>query len=164
MITTMVDEQPWGMTVSACCSVSDSPPMILVSLLQNTVSAQIIVATGLFGVSVLSERHLEVAEYGAASGTPKFIGRFCATNHTLGTPRVLGALAHLDCEVEQTVSVADHVVIIGRVGHVSMSTSDDRPLLYYSRGFRRVGRRMLPAERLPAIEGYEDSFYTVAEW
>ena len=138
--------------------------MLLASLLENTVSARVILANGRFGVSVLSERHLEVAEYGAARGTPKVIGRFCATDTALGAPRVLGALAHLDCEVDQTVLVADHVVVIGRVNRVTTSPRDERPLLYYSRGFRRMGRRMLAAERLPAVEGYEDSFYTVAEW
>ena len=32
MVTCHVDDKPWGLTVSACCSVSMDPPLLPVSL------------------------------------------------------------------------------------------------------------------------------------
>ncbi len=40
MVTCHVGGKPWGLTVSACCSVSMSPPLMLVSLGSATTSTR----------------------------------------------------------------------------------------------------------------------------
>jgi flavin reductase (DIM6/NTAB) family NADH-FMN oxidoreductase RutF len=139
MVTAEVDGKPWGLTISACCSVSTQPPTVLVSLGEHTVSAKVIGETGRFGVSVLGERSLEAAKFGSAPGAPKFVDAFCDTNRTrVGasrTPVVDGALAHVDCEVVNSVNVADHQVFFGAARSVLLSV-EDAPLLYYARGYR----------------------------
>ncbi len=139
MVTSWVDGKPWGLTISACCSVSMDPPTLLVSLGEHTVSTRSIVETGRFGVSILGERQIEAARFGSAAGAPKFLDRLCdERDHAVAlceTPILAGALAHVDCEVAQTVPVGDHTIVIGDVRAVVLSVGH-APLLYYARRYR----------------------------
>src|SRR6185436_935371 len=56
MVTTWHDDRPWGLTISACCSVAVDPPEILISLRSTTVSCRSILRRDRFGVSILSGR------------------------------------------------------------------------------------------------------------
>ena len=142
MVTCEVDGDPWGLTVSACCSVSLEPPLLLVSLGAGTASAQAITTDGAFGVSVLGESLIDVARFGSAKGQPKFVHGFCegdSDDSALSrTPVVANAIAHVDCAVEQRVVAGDHVLFIGHVLNV-VRHPGDRPLVYYSRGYHRLG-------------------------
>ena len=142
MVTCHVGGKPWGLTVSACCSVSVAPPLLLVSLGEQTASAHAIAADRRFGVSILGEELIDVARFGSAKGQPKFVSEFV---HDSGdgpgasaTPAVAKAIAHIDCAVVQSVKAGDHVIFIGSVGNV-FAHPGDRPLVYYSRGFHRLG-------------------------
>ncbi len=136
MVTSWVDGKPWGLTISACCSVSMDPPTLLVSLGEHTVSARSIAQTGRFGVSILGERQIEAARFGSAAGAPKFLDRLCDDRDELAaTPILAGALAHVDCEVDQTVAVGDHELVIGAVRAVVLSVGP-APLVYYARDYR----------------------------
>ena len=53
MVTCSVDGRPWGLTVTACCSVSIEPPLLLVSLGRESSTASAVRRTGSFGVSLL---------------------------------------------------------------------------------------------------------------
>jgi flavin reductase ActVB len=139
MVTCHVDGKPWGLTVSACCSVSMDPLLLLVSLGQDTASAHAIRANQRFGVSVLGESLIDVARFGAARGAPKFVHEYCHTDERRSeTPVVASALAHVDCAVDQEVPAGDHVIYIGRVQNVVLSDGE-RPLVYYGRGYHQLG-------------------------
>ena len=144
MVTTVVDGVPWGMTVSACCSVSMDPPLLLVSLGGRTKSALTIREEGRFGVSILGANSVEVARFGSAPGQPKFIPQFCGLDaeHPIASPGVMGALAHVDCTVENEVLAGDHVLFVGRVERVSDAATErvwDSPLVYYRRDYYSLG-------------------------
>jgi flavin reductase (DIM6/NTAB) family NADH-FMN oxidoreductase RutF len=138
MVTCHVDNKPWGLTISACCSVSMEPPLLMVSLATGTVSAQTITETGSFGVSLLGESLLDVAQFGSSRGQAKFVEEFCRdADGSLRSPAVAAALAHVDCEVETIVPAGDHVIFIGRVHNVVV-TDEGQPLVYYSRTYHRL--------------------------
>jgi flavin reductase ActVB len=138
MVTCHVDDKPWGLTVSACCSVSMDPPLLLVSLGKDTTSAHAIARNGRFGVGLLGESLVDVAQFGAARGQAKFMDDFCHNGeHACASPVVAGALAHVDCFVEQTVPAGDHTIFIGAVMSV-LARQDDKPLVYYSRSYHRL--------------------------
>jgi flavin reductase ActVB len=140
MVTCQVDGKPWGLTVSACCSVSMAPPMLLVSLGAETTSARAILQDGRFGVSLLGESLIDVARFGAARGRPKFVDGFCdADGDVSRTPAVANALAHADCVLERQVPAGDHVLLLGRVRNVVLSEGE-RPLVYFSRSYHRLER------------------------
>jgi flavin reductase (DIM6/NTAB) family NADH-FMN oxidoreductase RutF len=148
MVTTRVEGKPWGLTVSACCSVSADPPTLLVSLANRTASSQWIRRLGCFGVSVLSTHLLSVAKFGSRPGTPKFVASYCDPESELDLaaseikeleriPSVYGSIAHFDCEVVESVEVADHNVIFGRVHRASVTRADGA-LVHWDRQFRRT--------------------------
>ena len=142
MVTCWVDRDPWGLTVTACCSVSVEPPLLLVSLGRETLSATTIARTGLFGVSLLGETSVGTARFGSAPGQPKFVHDFCLSHEHASersrTPVVAHALAHVDCALDRTIEAGDHVLHIGRVESVLIQ-AEDRPLLYYHRTYHRLG-------------------------
>ena len=141
MVTTTVDGRPWGLTISACCSVSAAPPTLLISLGSHTVSSRAIAEHGGFGLSILGAHGIDAARAGAAPGAPKFVEDFCReTDLADGAARwpvVRGAVAHLDCHVGQTVPVADHTVFFGEVVDIVLSVGSP-PLLYWGRDYTQV--------------------------
>jgi flavin reductase (DIM6/NTAB) family NADH-FMN oxidoreductase RutF len=138
MVTCHVGDRPWGLTVSACCSVSMDPPLLLVSLGRETTSARAIAETGSFGVALLGDHLLEVARFGAAQGRSKFVDEFCVEDGAGSrSPVVAGSLAHIDCEVRQAVDAGDHTLFIGDVALVAVHERD-RPLVHCERGFHRL--------------------------
>jgi flavin reductase ActVB len=139
MVTTWMDGRPWGLTVSACCSVSATPPMLLVSIGAHTVTAQTMRESRYFGVNILSERQIELAHFGARPQAPKFCHDHCEDfTVTRGrAPIIKSAVAHFCCRLEREVVAADHVICIGAVESVTRSVSD-RPLLHYEREFHRL--------------------------
>jgi flavin reductase ActVB len=151
MVTTRVDGRPWGLTISACCSLSAEPPQVLVSLGRGTASLASALRTGLFGVSALGEGHRPLAGLGAEVGAPKFIDGFLegsgpddAFVEGPGTaltrsPMVAGALFHLDCSVAESFEVADHTLLVGLVEDVVLGEAPAEPLLYFDRTFRGLG-------------------------
>ncbi|MEA2365180.1 MAG: 4-nitrophenol 2-monooxygenase / 4-nitrocatechol 4-monooxygenase, reductase component [Thermoleophilaceae bacterium] len=141
LVTTHVDGRPWGTTVSACCSVSMEPPLLLVSLARESASAQAITAEGRFGVCILGGHLLEVARFGSAPGQPKFIESFCKTDDSKGqqlkSPVIAGAPAHVDCRVERRIEAGDHILFLGEVEAVAVS-GNIGPLVYFARGFHTL--------------------------
>jgi flavin reductase (DIM6/NTAB) family NADH-FMN oxidoreductase RutF len=140
LVTCRVDGRPWGMTVTAFASVSAEPPIVLVSLGAHTIAADAICATGRFGVGILGEEHEAVARHGSRPGAPKYLEEFLdPTTARSATPVVAAAVAHLDCDVIETIPVADHVLVLGSVRAVRAG-ADRSPLLYHRRAFRRLAR------------------------
>lgn len=141
MVTTYVDDRPWGLTISSCCSVTADPPQILISLRSDTVSCREVTRAGGFGLSVLSSDQRPVAELGAAVGTPKFVEDYCEGDDDVRTgPPIAGALCHLSCSVSGSFVVGDHTLIVGHVDRVRLRghTHAADPLLYFDRGFREL--------------------------
>jgi flavin reductase (DIM6/NTAB) family NADH-FMN oxidoreductase RutF len=136
LVTCRLDDRPWGMTVTAFASVSADPPTVLVSLRTQSPGARAIAATGSFGVSILSRDQVEIAEFGAAPGAPKFLEALIEPrDRDSSSPAVAKAVAHLDCDVVQSVAAADHTVFIGRVRSASRRHGGV-PLLYHARAYR----------------------------
>src|SRR5262245_36537210 len=131
--TRNADGLPRGLTVTAFCSVSLDPPLVLVSI-DNRSEAHDGFAAGTFAVSVLAEGQEEVSRCFAVPGGQKF--EDCETVvGASGLVLVPGALAHLECRVEAAVPGGDHTVYLGRVE--TAYVREGRPLLYHGRGYRR---------------------------
>lgn len=139
MVTTWLEGKPWGLTVSACCSVSAAPPLLLVSVGAHTITAQAIRESRRFGVNILSDEQVELAQFGARARAPKFCQEHCdGSSESLDrAPVIQRAVAHFCCRTEREIVAADHVIFIGAVESVSRSMSD-RPLLHYERKFHKL--------------------------
>jgi flavin reductase (DIM6/NTAB) family NADH-FMN oxidoreductase RutF len=139
LVTTWVDDRPWGPTVTSFTSVSAAPPTILVSLRSDTASAAAIAAGESFGVAVLAREHEPLARRASAPGAPKFLEPFAAAEAWSSSPVVRGALAHFDCEPADSIDVADHTIFFARVR--AAASSGGAPLVYFNRAF---GTHMQP--------------------
>jgi flavin reductase ActVB len=138
LVTCMIDDRPWGLTVSACCSVSVEPPLLLISVGSQTATARAIAADGRFGVHLLGEQMIDVARFGSAVGQAKFCDHFCDRDDPRGLPLVQNALAQFKCTVNRQIEAGDHTIFLGAVQKVVTSPVTDRPLLYFDRSYHRL--------------------------
>jgi len=126
---------PLGLTVSAFCSVSLHPPLVLVCLDHRSDANVGMRESGQFGVSVLAEGQEDVSRRFAAAGPSKLEG-FAFTEGKLGLPLVPGALAHVECRVRSIHDEGDHAVWVGEVR--ALSAHPGRPLLYHAGAYGRL--------------------------
>ena len=126
---------PAGLTVSAFCSVSLSPPLVLVSVDARS-ETHAGFRAGTFSVSILAEGQEDVSRRFAQPGPGKFLGLEVEVGQN-GLPLVAGALAHVECAVHASHEEGDHVIYLGEVQRVSVRPG--RPLLYHRGAYRRLG-------------------------
>jgi flavin reductase ActVB len=142
MVTARRGERLYGLTISACCSISANPPQVLISLAQTASCLPAILETRRFGLSILRAGQKPLAELGAVPGGQKEVDAFAESPDGNST-MIAGALAHLDCSVDHTFSVSDHVLVIGNVEHAISVPADELeepgPLLYFNRTFHTLG-------------------------
>ena len=142
MVTARRGDRLYGLTISACCSISPSPPRVLISLAETASCLPAILETRRFGLSILRAGQKPLAELGAVRGGPKEVDAFSEGRD--GTVTMMaGALAHLDCSVDDTFPISDHVLVIGNVEHAisvpGNELEEPGPLLYFNRTFHSLG-------------------------
>src|SRR5262245_26095801 len=102
VVTTTQDGRLRGITVSAFASLSLEPPLVMVSLANETESREWVAASGIFAVNILSDEQEFLAERFAARA-PIVNARFDGVSyHTAvtGSPILADSVAWYDCRVE----------------------------------------------------------------
>jgi flavin reductase (DIM6/NTAB) family NADH-FMN oxidoreductase RutF len=114
-----------GMTVTSVSSLSVDPPALIVSINRESSSWPLVKRYGFFGVNILTSDQIDIAERftgkGGLKGADRFAGARWMTRAS-GVPLLVGALAAVDCEVEDIVERHSHAIVIGRVLDVAVST------------------------------------------
>jgi flavin reductase (DIM6/NTAB) family NADH-FMN oxidoreductase RutF len=113
-----------GMTVTSVASLSVEPPALIVSVNRDASSWPLIRRHGFFGVNILNADQLDIAERFAGKGGLKGAARFAGTDwftRASGVPLLAGALAAIDCEVEEVVERHSHAIVIGGVLDLQVS-------------------------------------------
>lgn len=128
------EERPQGLTVSAFCSVSLDPPLVLVCVDNRSETHAGFVRSRLFGVSVLAEHQQDISQRFATLGPDKNLFPFVPGQS--GAPLVPGALAQLECRLHAAHEAGDHRIYVGEV--VRVEVQPGRPLLYHATGYRRL--------------------------
>lgn len=131
MVTSALDGRPHGATVSAFCSLSLDPPLVLVSLNRGSKLLSMIRDADAFGINVLELDQQELALGFARKGDDKFAD--VAWSLDRGLPRLYGVGLWLACSVHELVEGGDHVIVVGRVDVAEHEAR--RPLLYQQRSF-----------------------------
>jgi flavin reductase (DIM6/NTAB) family NADH-FMN oxidoreductase RutF len=131
VVTTHDAGRSHGTTVSAFCSLSAAPPMILVSLDNTSRLLSHIRSSGRFGVNLLASDQSDLARRFASKAEDKFDG----LGHDLpgGVPRLPGAAGWVSCELHSELPGGDHTILLGTV--TDAASSGLAPLTYYSRSF-----------------------------
>ena len=113
-----------GMTVTSVSSLSVDPPALIVSINRESSSWPLVKRYGFFGVNILTSDQIDIAERFTGKGGLKGADRFAGagwTTRASGVPLLVGALAAIDCEVEDIVERHSHAIVIGRVLDVAVS-------------------------------------------
>jgi flavin reductase (DIM6/NTAB) family NADH-FMN oxidoreductase RutF len=127
----------YGLTVSAFCSLSLEPPLVLVCVDRSASGHPALAAASHFAVNILSERQEALSRRFSEKDENRFDG-VGYTRGAGGQPLLDDALAHLACRVVGTHDGGDHTIFIGEVEEASAAES--RPLLYYRGGYARLER------------------------
>jgi flavin reductase (DIM6/NTAB) family NADH-FMN oxidoreductase RutF len=135
VITTRADGGDFGTTASAVSSLSMEPPMMLICLNKTSDTQAAVLKSGVFAVNILGEEQGQVAYKFAKKGKDKFEGVGIVRGET-GVPLVEGALAHLECEVQETVTGGTHTVFLARVRQAA--GTEGAPLTYFRGRFGRL--------------------------
>jgi flavin reductase (DIM6/NTAB) family NADH-FMN oxidoreductase RutF len=112
-----------GMTVSSVSSLSVEPASLIVSVNRNASSWPLLQKERAFGVNILAADQLEIAERFSGKGGLKGAERFAGIEwrrRITGVPLLGGALAAIDCEVEDIIERHSHGIVIGRVVHLDV--------------------------------------------
>jgi flavin reductase (DIM6/NTAB) family NADH-FMN oxidoreductase RutF len=113
-----------GMTVTSMSSLAVDPPSLIVSVNRSASSWPLIKRHGFFGVNILPAEQQDIAERFSGKGGLKGAERFAGAEWTArvpGAPLLVGALAAIDCEVEETIERHSHGILIGRVRDVQVA-------------------------------------------
>jgi flavin reductase (DIM6/NTAB) family NADH-FMN oxidoreductase RutF len=130
--------RPLGLTVNAFCSVSLTPPLVLVCIDRRSEANAGLLESGLFNVSVLSEDQAEISRRFAARGAVKFEG-LALPSGTNGVTVIDAAVAVIECRVAATHAAGDHTIYVGEVTH--LDARGGRPLLYHQSTYQRIDPR-----------------------
>ena len=133
-VTTTVHEgEVHGITANAFVSVSLDPPLVLVSVDNQTKMHQLLSQTGRYGVSVLAEEQRAISQHFA--GQPQEGLEVPFVWHD-GLPLLEGSVAHLACRVVDAHPAGDHTLYIGRVEY--LDHRDAAPLLFYTGNYQNL--------------------------
>lgn len=124
-----------GFTASAVCSVTDSPPTLLVCLNRSASVFETFQRNQVLCVNTLSseQKALSNAFGGKTAMQQRFeLGQW-QTLHTLA-PVLQDALVSFDCEVVQSLSVGSHDVLLCEVKAI-LQQSGSNALIYFHRQY-----------------------------
>ena len=130
-----------GFTAPAVCSVTDTPPTLLVCMNQSSRSHAHFIQNKILSVNVLGAQHENLSNAFASS---KFSSeeRFKLGSWTTletGSPVLKDALASFDCEIEQIQQMGTHSIFICKVVAIQQSQQEES-LVYFNRAYHHVGQ------------------------
>ena len=139
VVTTRVDEELHGGTVSAFFSLSLEPLQVVISLNRAGRLAGLICKSKVFAVNVLAFEQDHLARLFASPERPTARHEFPgvpADIASTGAPIIRGCLAYFDCTVTTAIDSGDHTLFVGQVDAVS--ASEGQPLLYFDGAYSGI--------------------------
>ena len=140
VITTAGLSGRYGFTASAVCSVTDTPPTLLVCMNQAASSHAHFMENKILTVNVLSadQQHLSNAFSSKLSPEERFKqGNWTALE--TGAPVLDDALVSFDCEIGQIQNVGTHTILICPIVAIQQS-QQEQSLVYFNRAYHQVGQ------------------------
>jgi len=129
-----------GITATAVCSVTDSPPTLMVCVNRNSALNPVFKGNGRLCVNVLSGEHEEVARHFAGMTGVTMDQRFGLHPWRDGLqalPVLEGALASLQGRITEVQEIGTHSVMLVELDEIGVREHGDS-LVYFSRCFHRL--------------------------
>ncbi|BCZ81308.1 FMN reductase (NADH) RutF [Paraburkholderia terrae] len=126
-----------GVTCSAVCSVSDTPPTILFCVNRRSAANSVIRTNGLLSVNWLHAQQTGISQLFSGVGQVPMRERFNdarwqASAH--GVPYRTDALIALDCRIASAMEIGTHSVFVARVLNARRADGM-QPLVYCQRAY-----------------------------
>ena len=132
-------DTPHGLTVSAFASISPKPPLIMVAIDHRGLGHEMLQIEGaVFAVNILPQDKMELSNrFAWVKDVDRFAEGEWGTAVT-GAPILKDALAWLDCTIHHHYEAGTHSIYLGKVEASDVPRSDEAPLIYWNRGYRRL--------------------------
>jgi 3-hydroxy-9,10-secoandrosta-1,3,5(10)-triene-9,17-dione monooxygenase reductase component len=135
VITGLVDDHPVGFTVGSFTSVSLDPPLVGFLPMITSDRWAAIRSSGSFCVNVLGTHQNDLCwQFARSTVVEPFEGVDWDRTPITGSPRLAGALAWMDCAIDQVVDAGDHHFVMGRVQELAHTDTDEVDPLVFFRG------------------------------
>lgn len=136
VMTTCLKDRLHGMTVSAFCSLSLNPLMVLVCVEKTTVMHRLAMESRVFAINILSAAEEGLSRFYADNSRldrPEFVpGTFTLGQN--GCPLLNSATAILEARVSATYDGGDHTIMVGAVTATDVRSTEP-PLIFYRGGY-----------------------------
>ena len=129
VITAAGPDGPVGFTIGSFVSVSLDPPLVGFFPQRSSTTWPPMEQAGGFCVNVLTAEQGELCWRFAKETDDKFAGVAWQPAPVSGAPMLDGALAWIDCTIEQVSDAGDHVLVLGRVQDLGAAEGD--PQLFF---------------------------------
>ena len=128
LVTATGEDGPVGMIIGSFASVSLEPPLVGFLPAKSSQTWPLIEATGVFCVNVLADNQQGLVDlFVGKEGDPWASVSFRLADS--GSPIVEGAVATIDCSIDQVVEAGDHWFVTGEVTGVECS-DEGSPLVF----------------------------------
>lgn len=141
VVTAAHDGEMHGMTVNSFTSISLDPPLLIISLQQNTRTHELVTKSRAFGLTILAADQIKVSDL-FAGRMPEVADRMAAVKtETLvtGSPLIVGGLAWLDCRILQTYDAGKTTLFIAQA-IAARGTGTGEPLIYHNREYWKLAQ------------------------
>jgi len=132
-----------GFTASAVCSVTDTPPTLLVCVNRTNDSYPPLKANGVLCVNTLAGGHEDLSTLFAGLTKDDASARFDAgawQRLETGAPVLSDATVAFDCRVTESVEVGTHTVFFAEVEAIQVGDTRDA-LIYFGRMYHRLAQQ-----------------------
>ncbi|MEW6638373.1 MAG: flavin reductase family protein [Actinomycetota bacterium] len=161
VVTTGQEERAEGMTANAVISVSLDPLLFLVSVHRDARLNPRIREEGYFAVNILADDQEGLSRLFASperSSGLQAIHSLGGGYGKTGAPLATGALAAIECELEEIYPGGDHDLFLGRVVSVRLGDTRKGPLVYHESAYTTVKPTQPPTESgafVDSIRGFD---------
>lgn len=139
IVTSIYEDQQYGMTINSFTSVSLEPPLICVTLKRLTRTHDLVVKSGMFSVTILTSVQKELSDRFAGKMpdiTDRFEGLQTETI-SLDSPVFKDGMAYFDCNVVSSMPVGENTLFIAEVVD-ARGEGEGEPLVYHNREYWKL--------------------------
>lgn len=138
ILTASYGGETYGMTINSFNSLSLDPPMVCVTVRNETRIHNLIERAQTFGVTALAASQRDLAEdfAGRKHAAQRMDGVALQTFAT-GAPMLADGLASWDCRVTQTIPLGKNTMFLAEVISAQIHSAED-PLVYHDRTYHQL--------------------------
>jgi flavin reductase len=127
-----------GFTASAVCSVTDTPPTLLVCLNRNASVYSAFKENRVLCVNTLAAEQQELSRvFGGNTPSEERFAKAEWRRATTGSPVLVGASVSFDCQIVEMISRGTHDVLFCEIKNIETNIRSDA-LVYYARRYHRL--------------------------